>query len=84
MDMISCWKLLSVRTFVLEVWLWSGNDVPVPLYQVNVMLCPEQKGQSPNAQLSLSKVPALHQEEADLSWQLLQGHVPTSSPAVIP
>ena len=57
--MVSCWRLLSVRAFVLEVRSWSGNDVPVPLYQMNVIPCPEQKGQSPNAQLSLFKVPVL-------------------------
>ena len=57
--MVSCWRLLSVRAFVLEVWSWSGNGVPVPLYQMNVILYPEQKGQSPNAQLSLFKVPVL-------------------------
>ena len=81
MDMVSCWRLLSVRTFVLEVWLWSGNDVPVPLYQVNVMLCPEQKGQSPNAQLprSLSKVPVLtkrRQISAGSSFRAMFPHPP--------
>ena len=57
--MVSCWGLLSVRAFVLEVRSWSGNDVPIPLYQMNVILCPKQKGQSPNAQLSVFKVPVL-------------------------
>ena len=57
--MVSCCKLPGVRSFVLEVWSWSGNDVPVNLYQMNVILCPDQKGQSPKAQLSPSKVPIL-------------------------
>ena len=59
MGMVSCWRLLSVRAFVLEVWSWSGNGVTVPLYQMNVILYSEQNGQSPNAQLSLFKVPVL-------------------------
>ena len=57
--MVSCYRLLGVRSFVLEVRSWSGNDVPENLYQMNVILCPDQKGQSPNAQLSPSKLPAL-------------------------
>ena len=67
--MVSCYRLLGVRSFVLEVRSWSGNDVPENLYQMNVILCPDEKGQSP---------------EAHLSWQLLQGQVPISCPAVIP
>ena len=50
--MVGCCRLLEVRS-------WSGNDVPVNLYQMNVILCPDQKGQSPKAQLSPSKVLAL-------------------------
>ena len=41
------------------MFLRSGNDVPVNLYQMNVILCPDQKGQSCKAQLSPSKVPVL-------------------------
>ena len=37
----------------------SGNDVPVNLYKMNVILCPDKKGQSPKAQHSPSKVPVL-------------------------
>ena len=45
--MVGCYRLLEVRS-------WSGNDVPVNLYQMNVVLCSDQKGQSPR--LSPSKV----------------------------
>ena len=56
---VNCCRLLGVRSFVLEVRAWSGNDVPVNLCQINVILYPEKKGQSPKAQLSPSKVPVL-------------------------
>ena len=39
-------RLLGVRPFVLKVRSRSGNDVPVNLYQMNVSLCPDKKGQS--------------------------------------
>ena len=42
---VSC-RLLGVRPFVLKVRSWSGNDVPVNLYQMNVILSPDKKGQS--------------------------------------
>ena len=57
--MVSCCRLLGVRSFVLEVQSWSGNNVCVNLYQMNVILFPDQTGQSPKAQLLLSKVPVL-------------------------
>ena len=59
MGMVNCCRLLGVRSFVLEVRSWSGNDVPVNLCQINVILYPDKKGQSPKAQLSPSKVPVL-------------------------
>ena len=59
-----------------------SNNVPINLYWINVILCPDGKKQRPKAKLPPSKVPAL--EEADLSWQLRQSQVPTSCPAVIP
>ena len=59
MGVVSCCRLLGVRSFVLEVQSWSGHDVPVNLYQMNFILRPDKKGQSPKAQLSLSKVPLL-------------------------
>jgi hypothetical protein len=45
---VSCYKLFGVRSFVLEVRSWSGNDVPVNLYQINVILClnKEEKSQA--------------------------------------
>ena len=36
--MVSCCKLLSVRS-------WSGHKLPVNLYQINAILCSDQKGQ---------------------------------------
>ena len=45
--MVSCCRLLGVRSFVLKVRSWSGNDVPVNLYQMNVILCPDEKGKVP-------------------------------------
>ena len=82
--MVGCCRLLGVRSFVSEVWSWAGNDVAVNLYQVNVILCPDKKGQTPKAQLTPSKVRVLAKRIADLSWQLLQGRVPTPCPAVFP
>ena len=55
-DVVSCYKLLDVRSFVLEVRSWSGNDVPVNLYQTNVIPCSDKKGQGPKTKLSPSEV----------------------------
>ena len=54
--MVSCGKLLGVRSFVLEVRSRSGNHVPVNLYQMNIILCSDKKGKGPQAQLSPSRV----------------------------
>ena len=43
---VSCCRLLGVRAFVLKVRSRSGNDVPVNLYQMNVILCANKKRQS--------------------------------------
>ena len=59
MGVVSCYRLPGVRSFVLEVRSWSGNNVPENLYQINVILCLDQKGQSLKAQLLPSKVPVL-------------------------
>ena len=53
---MSCCKLLGIRSFVLEVRSWSGNDGPVNLYQTNVISVLTKKGQVPR-QLTPSKVP---------------------------
>ena len=57
--MVSCYKLLGVRSFILEVRSWSGNASPVNLYQRNGILCLHREGQGPKAQLSPSKAPVL-------------------------
>ena len=76
--MVSCCKLLGVRSFALEVSSWSGNDVPVNfhLYQKNVILCPDQKGQSPKAQLSYSEVPVLVKRRQILAGSSFRARFP--------
>ena len=59
MGMVTCCRLLHVRSFVLKVRSWLSNNVPVHLYKTNVILCPDKKGQGPKAQRSPSKVPVL-------------------------
>ena len=61
--MVSWCKLLGVRSFVLEVRSWSGNDVPVNLHRANVILCSDKKGQGLTAQFSPSKVQVLAKRE---------------------
>ena len=56
--MLSCWKLLGVRSSVLEIRSKSGNDVPINLHQTNVTLCSDKKGKGPKAQLSPFRVQA--------------------------
>ena len=53
--MVSCCKLLGIRSFVLEVRSWSGNNIPVNLYQTKVILC-QERASGPKAQLASSKV----------------------------
>ena len=57
--MVSCYRLLGVRSFVVEVRSQSGNRVPVNLCQANVFLCSHKKGQGPKAQLFPSEVKLL-------------------------
>ena len=78
MSVASC--RLSVRSFVLEVWSWSGNDVPINLYRMNAILCPDKKGQSPTVQFSPSQVPVLPKRR-QIS---VEGAGSTPCPAVIP
>ena len=55
--MVNCYRLLGVTSFVLKVRSWSGNNVPIYLYQINVVFfyhsCPVKRGQSLKAELSL-------------------------------
>ena len=46
---VSCYRLLGVISFVLKVRSWSGNNVPIYLYQRKVIFClscPVKRGQS--------------------------------------
>ena len=54
--MVSCCKLLGVRSFVPEVRSRSGNNLLVNLYQMNVILSSDKKEQGPKAKLSPSGV----------------------------
>ena len=33
---VSCYRILAVKSFVLKVWSWSGNNVHIYLFQMNV------------------------------------------------
>ena len=60
--LVSCYRLLGVTSFVLKVRSWSGNNVPIYPYQMNVIFChscPVKRGQSLKAQLSPWNVPSL-------------------------
>ena len=50
---VSYCRLLGVIHFVLKVRSWSGNDVPINLYQMNVILCPDKKEQSQGTAFTL-------------------------------
>ena len=53
---VCSYRLLGVTSFVLKVMSWSGNNVPIYLYRMNVFFChscPVKTGQSLKAQLSL-------------------------------
>lgn len=53
------WFIVADFSGSERLFLRSGNDLPVNLYQMNVTLCPDRKGQGPKAHLSPSKVPVL-------------------------
>ena len=53
--MVSYCKLPDVRSFVLEVRSCSGNDFPVNLYQMNVILCLDKKDKVPRHLVFLDK-----------------------------
>ena len=55
------YTLLGVSYFVLKVRTLSGNNIPIYLYQMNVIFCnscPVKRGQSLKAQLSPWNVPS--------------------------
>ena len=52
--------LVATNSLVSEsLFLRSGNNVPLNLYQTNVILCSVKKGQGPKAQLFPSEVQVL-------------------------
>jgi len=58
---VSCYRLLGITSFVLKVRSQSGNNVPIYLYQMNVIFChscPVRRGQSLKAQLSPWNIPS--------------------------
>ena len=81
--MVGCCRLLRVRSFALQVRSRSGNDVPVSLSQMDVIICPDKKGQSPKAQLSPSNVPALPKRRQITVGSSFKARSQTC-PAVIP
>ena len=62
--------------------MWPGNNAPVNLHQMNVILCSDNKGPGSQAQLSLSEV-QFWLRGGEPSWWLPQGQAPTPCPAVI-
>ena len=72
-------NFLVVRSFALEVRSWSGKDVPVNLYQMNVILCPDKKGQGSKVQLSPSKVPVLAKRRQSSAASSLRVRSPDSA-----
>ena len=72
-------NFLVVRSFALEVRSWSGNDVPINLYQINVILCPDKKGQGSKVQLSPSKVPVLAKRRQSSAASSLRARSPDSA-----
>ena len=78
---VCSYRLLGVTSFVLKVMSWSGNNVPIYLYKMNVIFChscPVKRGQSLKAQLSL-EMSHPGKAETDLIWQVLQGRFPHSA-----
>ena len=57
--MVSCCKLFGIRSFVFEVRSQPGHDALFTSTKTNVMLCTDQKGQGPEAQLLPSEVQSL-------------------------
>ena len=57
--MVSCYKLLGVRAFVLEVRSWSGSKGSCKSPLKHILFCSDKEGQGPKAELSRSKVQVL-------------------------
>ena len=57
--MVSCCRLLGVRSFVPEVRSPAGHSVPLNLHQNKCYLCSDEKEQGPKAQPSPSEVHVL-------------------------
>ena len=60
----SCCKHLSVKAFALQVRSWSGNQVPINLHQMNVILWQEKPG--PQTQLLPCQSPVLRGGKSQL------------------
>ena len=58
---------------------WSGNDVPINLYQTNVILCADKKGWGPEIQLSPSEVLVLARRKQISVGSSLRAKSPKSS-----
>ena len=46
---VSSYRFIGVTSFLLKVRTWSGNKVPIYLYQMNVIFChsfPVKRGES--------------------------------------
>ena len=77
--MVSCYRLLGDRFFTLKVRSLSGKDVPVSLYQMNVILCPDKKGKGPKTQLSPSRVSVLAKRRQISVGSSLRARFPDSA-----
>ena len=53
------WFVAASSLVSESFFLRSGNNIPLNLYQTNVILCSVKRGQGPNAQLFPSEVQAL-------------------------
>ena len=82
----SCYRILGVTFFVLKVRSSSHNNVPIYLYQMNLIFChscPVKTGQSLKAQRSPWNVPSwISRNKSHLAGPSGQGshNLPTSHP----
>ena len=67
-----------VRTFVLEIWSWTGSGIPGNLYQISVLTRARLPGLLHSEDLVLAK----RRQISAGSW-LPQGQIPRTCPAVI-